>query len=97
MKEEQAKLVVKVQSNARQNEVLGFKQGVLYIRIAAPPIRSRANQELIKYLSDILGITKSHVTIQKGITNKRKLVSIEGSNQDWVVGIIDDWLDKNKT
>ncbi len=97
MKEEQTKLAVQVQPNASQNEVLGFKQGVLHIRVAAPPIRGKANQELIKYLSDILGITKSQVTIQKGTTSKRKLISIGGLNQDQVMGKLADWLGEHKT
>lgn len=97
MKEEQTKLVVQVQPNARQNEVLGFKQGVLYIRIAAPPARGKANKELINYLGDVLGIAKSRVVIQQGATNKRKLISIEGINQDRCMSIIAEWLDENKT
>lgn len=97
MKEEQTKLVVQVQPNARQNEVLGFKQGVLYLRIAAPPARGKANNELINYLGDVLGIAKSCVVIQQGATNKRKLISIEGINQDRCMSIIAEWLDENKT
>jgi uncharacterized protein (TIGR00251 family) len=97
MTEERAKLAVQVQPNANQNKVLGFKQGVLHIRIAAPPVRSKANQELTKHLSDILGITKSQVTIQKGATSKRKLISIEGLNQEQVMGKIADCLEEHKT
>ena len=97
MKEEQTKLVVQVQPNASHNEVVGFKQGVLSIRIAAPPVRGKANQELIKYLAEILSIARSQLTIQKGITSKRKLLSIRDSNQDRVIRTITDWLEQRKT
>ncbi len=97
MKEEPAKLAVQVQPNARHNKVLGFKQGVLSIRIVAPPIRGKANQELVKYLADVLGIARSHLIIQKGATAKRKLISISGLNQDRVMEIIADWLEQHKT
>jgi uncharacterized protein (TIGR00251 family) len=97
MKGIQTRLTVQVQPNANQNELLGFKQGILYVRIAAPPMRGKANQELIKYLGDILSITKSQATIQKGTTSKRKLISIGGLNQDQVMEKLADWLNEHKT
>lgn len=85
VEKEQARITVRVQPNASQNDLLGFKDGVLHIRVAAPPIRSRANQELIKFLSDILGVGKSNLTIKMGITNKRKVIGISGLTQDQVM------------
>ena len=67
---------VRVQPNASHNEVLGFKDGVWQVRIAAPPIKGKANQELIKYLSHIWGISKRHLTIEKGMTGKLKTIGI---------------------
>lgn len=78
MEKEPVIIWVRVQPNASQNAVLGFKDGVLQIRIAAPPIKGEANQELIKYLSRILGISKRQLTIEKGMTNKRKAIGISG-------------------
>ena len=78
MEKEPVIIWVRVQSNASQNAVLGFKDGVLQVRIAAPPIKGEANQELIKYLSRILGISKRHLTIEKGMTSKRKAIGISG-------------------
>jgi len=97
MKEEQAKLVVQVQPNASRNKVTGFKEGVLYIRIAEPPVKGKANQGLIKYLSGILGIDKSRIVIQKGVTSKRKLITISQLHQDQVMKDITSWLGKHKT
>ncbi|MFC2070246.1 DUF167 domain-containing protein [Chloroflexota bacterium] len=88
MKEEEARLVIRVQPNARQNEVQGFREGILYIKIVGPPVEGKANQELVSYLSDILGIAKSRLSIMKGATGKRKLISIRGLNQKQVTGII---------
>jgi len=88
MGEHQTKLDVRVQPNAGHNEVTGFREGVLHVKIAAPPVRGRANQELIKYLSSILGIARKRITIQKGITGRKKLVNIEGLDKDSITGII---------
>ncbi|MFC1921331.1 DUF167 domain-containing protein [Chloroflexota bacterium] len=89
MKEE-AKLVIRVQPNARKNELQGFREGQLYIKIAALPVEGKANQELVSYLSDILGIAKSRITVEKGVTGRRKLISIAGLNQERVNAIIAD-------
>ena len=84
MKEEHATITVQVQPNASQSKITRFEQGVWYLKIAAPPIKGRANQELLKFLSDTLGVSKSSLTIEKGMTSKRKLIAIQGLSQNQV-------------
>ena len=48
---EKIKIWVQVHPNARRNEVQGEKDGIWQLKIAAPPVRGRANQELISFLS----------------------------------------------
>jgi len=81
----QARIVARVQPNARQNEVLGFRDGVLHVRIAAPPIKGKANQELITFLSGVLGVGKSNLAIEKGLTGKRKVIGIIGLTRSQVM------------
>lgn len=82
---EPIKIVVRVQPNAGRNEVLGFKDDVLRMRIAAPPVQGKANQELIEFLSDILGIRKSNLVIEKGETGKKKVLSITGLTKNQIM------------
>lgn len=70
--------MVYVKPNAAQNQVLGLKGNVLYLKIAAPPVKDKANRELVKFLSDILGVPKSSLTIEKGATSRTKLVGVSG-------------------
>ena len=84
VKEEQATIVVQVQPNASQNRVARFEDGVLHLRIAAPPVKEKANQELLRFLSDILGVPKSNLTIEKGLTSKRKVIAVTGLTQQQV-------------
>lgn len=81
MKEERATIVVQVQPNASQNKVTRFENGVLYLRIAAPPVKGKANRELIKFLSAILRVSKGSITIEKGLTSRRKVIVIKGLTQ----------------
>ncbi len=81
---EQSKIWVQVQPNARGNEVLGEKDGVWHLKIAAPPVRGRANQELTRFLSDVLQIARSRLEIEKGLTSRRKLIVITGLSPEQV-------------
>lgn len=65
--------------------MLGFKDRALHLRIVAPPVKGKANQELIKFLSDILGVSKSNLTIEKGMTSKMKVIGISGLTQNQVI------------
>ena len=49
----------------------------LIIRIAAPPIDGRANEELISFLSKTLKITQSSINIVHGANIKQKILEIE--------------------
>ena len=77
----QTNITVQVQPNARRNEVVGFEGDILHIKIKAPPVKGKANSELIDFLSEILGITKASIRIEKGLTSRRKLISIKGLGQ----------------
>ena len=85
MQEKRARVVVQVQPNASQNKILRFEGGVLHLRIAAPPVKGKANQELAKFLSNIFSVSKSSLTIEKGMTSKRKVILINGLTQNQVV------------
>lgn len=91
LEKQQAILVVQVQPNASKNDILGFKQEALRVRIAAPPFKGRANRELIKFVSGILEVSQNCLTIQKGTTGKRKVITIRGLTQDQVTKRIADW------
>jgi uncharacterized protein len=82
MPENILKIAVKVQPNARKNEITGFSNEVLRIKIAAPPDKGKANKELIGFLSDILGLKKDSIAILRGQTDHNKLISIEGITRE---------------
>ena len=75
---------VKVQPNAGRNQVVGFKNGVCKIKIAAPPDKGKANKEIIIFLSNILGLRKNSINIIKGETSHKKLIVITGVNKEEV-------------
>ena len=82
--ENEAKVALLVHPNATRNEVSGFSDGVLRVKIAAPPTRGRANKELTAFLSQLLGVGKSSITIIRGHTSRNKLITISGLSQEEV-------------
>lgn len=83
-KEELTTIAVQVQPNARQNQIARFEDGIWRLRIAAPPVKGKANQMLIKFLSDVLEVSEGHLSIEKGAKSKRKTITIKGLNQKQV-------------
>lgn len=87
---EKVEIWVQVHPNARRNEVQGEKDGVWHLKIAAPPVKGRANQELINFLSDVLQVSKSNLAIEKGLSSRRKLIDIRGLAQEQVKALFND-------
>ena len=62
--------------------MLGFTEGVLRVRISAPPVKGKANRELLAFLSQLLGISQGALTITKGHTSRNKTVVASGLSQE---------------
>lgn len=74
--------MVQVYPNAVRDEVIGIKNGVLRIKISAPPVRGKANKALIDFLSGLWDIKKDSISIIKGHTARNKVISIDGLSQE---------------
>jgi len=75
-------LDVWVQPNASRSEILGFRDGHLRIRVAAPPREGKANQLLREVLSGALGVALSQVEVLSGHKARRKRVRVIGIPPD---------------
>ncbi|MCP4229043.1 MAG: YggU family protein [bacterium] len=76
-----AKLAVIVVPRSSRTEITGVMGEYLKIRLAAPPVDGKANEELVKFLSKLFRIPKSNIIIKSGTSGKRKLLDIEGVEQ----------------
>jgi len=81
----EVKISLRVYPGASRNEVVGFTDGVLRVKVSAPPIRGKANRELITFLSQLLGVGKGSVDIIKGHTTRNKVVAIDGLSREEVM------------
>ena len=75
---------VRVYPSAARNEVRGFKNGEWQVRVAAPPVRGKANRELVTFLSEVLGVGRGSLSIIKGLTSRSKVIAVDGLTQEEV-------------
>jgi uncharacterized protein (TIGR00251 family) len=80
--EKGVELLIRVHPNAARNELAGFVEGVLRVKVAAPPVKGRANKELIAFLAQKLGLSKGDLVILKGHTSRNKVISIAGLTRE---------------
>lgn len=69
-------LTLHIQPGAKKTEVAGRHGDALKIRLAAPPVDGKANEELVRFLAEALGLPRSAVTIKSGQIARRKVVEI---------------------
>lgn len=73
---------VKVTPNASNNQIIGWKEDLLCLRIHGAPEKGRVNDELITFFADLLDIAKSKIEIISGHTFRLKRLKIEGISQE---------------
>ncbi len=67
---------IRVVPRASQSEIVGEVDGILKIKIAAPPVDGAANTELIKVLAKSLDTAKRNIEIINGQYSRNKQVKI---------------------
>lgn len=80
-----AALAVRITPRASQNEIVEIQSdGTVKIHLTAPAHDGKANEELIKFLSEILGAPKTHIDILAGASGRDKLVTVLDMDADEV-------------
>ncbi|MCK4863436.1 MAG: YggU family protein [Dehalococcoidales bacterium] len=75
-------LPLRVTPNASRNEITGFIDEVLQVKICAPPVKGKANRELIAFLSRALGVKRSSLSIVNSQASRSKVIAVEGLTRD---------------
>ncbi|PPE69540.1 DUF167 domain-containing protein [Caldimonas thermodepolymerans] len=75
-------LDVSVIPNAKRTEVVGLHDGALRVRLHAPPVDGKANEALIRWLAEQLGVARASLSLLRGQTARRKTVSLATDASD---------------
>lgn len=71
-------LDLKIVPNAPRNEVAGWLGEALKIKVHAPALEGRANDELCEFLADKLKLPRRAVTLLRGEKSRQKTVRLDG-------------------
>ena len=88
MSENSVNIQVQIQPKSSRNQIVGFHDGRLKIKIAAPPVDGKANESLIEFLAKTFKISKSNIKILKGHTSKLKTIKLSGISENTYSSII---------
>ena len=69
-------LELKVIPNAPRDEIAGWLGGALKVKIQAPALEGRANDAVLDFLAQKLGIPRRDVTLLRGDKSRQKVVRI---------------------
>lgn len=72
------KLAIKAIPNAPRNAVVGWLGDALKVKVHAPALEGRANEELCDFIAATLGLPTRAVTVALGDKSRQKLLHIEG-------------------
>lgn len=79
-----AQFTVKVVPGSSRTVFCGLHDGMIKVKLAAPPEKGKANKALIDYLAGVLRVKKNTVAIASGQTSPIKQLVIEGVDSDYV-------------
>ena len=68
---------MRVQPKASRNQVDGYEEDILRLRVVAPPTEGKANAGIIALLAKTLGVSKSKLEIVRGHGSRDKVVSVD--------------------
>jgi uncharacterized protein (TIGR00251 family) len=71
---------VRVQPGARKDTVLGLHGGAVKIALSAPPVDGKANDALVAFVAEKVGLPRARVSLLSGMTNRNKVLRVTGKS-----------------
>ncbi|MBW6487114.1 MAG: DUF167 domain-containing protein [Syntrophobacterales bacterium] len=86
---------VRVVPRASRSELAGVQDDALKLRITAPPVDGKANEECIRVLADFFDVKKRQVTIVSGHASRTKTIAIAGKSSGEIAARLEKLPTKN--
>jgi len=80
---------IRVVPRASRSELAGVQNDALKLRITAPPVAGKANEECIRVIADFFGVKKRQVTIVSGHASRTKTIAITGMNTGEIAALLE--------
>ncbi|AXC09847.1 hypothetical protein ACPOL_0470 [Acidisarcina polymorpha] len=87
-----ATFCVRVQPRAKKTAITGVmgigEVSVLKVALNAPPLDGRANQAMVEFFAELLGVARSQVNILAGEKSRAKVIRVQGLTAEDVLSAI---------
>jgi len=77
-------IAVRLTPRAGANEITGERDGVLLVRVTAPPVDGRANAALCRLIAKRVGVGVRSVTVIQGAGSREKIVRVDGVGLEYL-------------
>ena len=82
------RLTVHVKPLRNETKLVCEPDGTFTIHVAAPPVKGKANREIVRWLSKRLRISSSNVQLVAGIYSNVKVIEITGITEAEIVALL---------
>ncbi len=72
------RISVRLTPRASRDEIVGLRDGVLRVRVTAPPVDGAANEALLRLLAKALRVPPRDLRIASGAASRTKVVEVAG-------------------
>lgn len=76
------RIELRVKPRASRSTVLGVREGLLDVAVAAPPVDGEANAAIIELLAKVLRVARRDLSLVLGQASRTKVVEIAGLAPD---------------
>ncbi|MDR1417563.1 MAG: DUF167 domain-containing protein [Endomicrobium sp.] len=80
---------VRVIPNSKRNEVISRVGSILRIKVVAPAVDGKANEELCDFLADFFDVKRSMIFLRKGERGREKTIEIVGRSEEELDEVLD--------
>lgn len=89
---EGATVEIRLRPRSSRREVAGVREGVLDLRVTAPPVEGKANAAAAALLADLLGAPPSAVLLKSGGKSRKKIFLVKGMKAADVQRLLEEGL-----
>ena len=81
-------LTVRVTPRSSRSEIVGEHDGMLKVKLQAPPVGGAANEKLVKLLAKKLDVSRSAIAIVGGETARTKRLKVSGVSAEEIRSVL---------
>jgi len=72
------RLRVRVTPRSSKDELIGTRDGVVLVRVTAPPEDGKANSRVCRVIAKAIGVPPTAVSVVRGVSAREKTLEISG-------------------